>query len=100
MVVSKTSGESSSLSTPAMDKKKKIDALNAVNECGMLPMFLGELVSADTLISADKCRKSIEMLEGLKEALPESNVEDKDVWMNFIIKGLEIAKNDLEKMQK
>lgn len=90
----------SSPATPAMDKKKKIDALNAVNECGMLPMLLAELTSADTLISADKCRKSIEMLEDLKEALPESNVDDKDVWMGFITKGLEIARNDLEKMQK
>lgn len=83
-----------------MDKKKKIDALNVVNECGMLPMLLAELTSADTLISADKCRKSIETLEDLKEALPESNVDDKDVWMGFITKGLEIARNDLEKMQK
>jgi hypothetical protein len=42
-----------------MDKKKKIDALNVVNECGMLPMLLAELTSADTLINADKCRKFI-----------------------------------------
>jgi hypothetical protein len=83
-----------------MSKKKNIEMLDAANEMGMLPTLLSGLISSDSLVNADACRKSIEMLEDLREAMPESKVMDKDVWMKFISEGLEIVRKDLEKFEK
>ena len=79
---------------------KVFELLNEADKNWMLPMLFGSLVSADVLTSADACRKSIEMLEDFREAMPESKVMNKDIWMKFISEGLEIARKDLEKFEK
>lgn len=83
-----------------MDKNVNIKVLNTVNKQGMLPMLFGELVSADALTNAEQCKKSLEILNDFKEALPETEIEDKDTWMKFIDDGLEIVKRDLENFER
>ena len=83
-----------------MNKEKIIELLNEADRNQMLPMIFGSLISADALTSANACRKSIEILEDFKEAIPESEVMNKDVWMKFVSEGLEIARKDLEKFEK
>jgi hypothetical protein len=79
-----------------MGKKRNVDLLNVANENGLLPLIFGGLISADELTSAEQCRKSLEILEGLLEAIPESNIKDKDRWVKFANDGIEIAKQDLK----
>ena len=79
-----------------MDKNRSIDLLNAADENGLLPMVFVGLISSEELTSAEKCKNSLEILEGLLEAIPESNIKDKDRWLKFANDGIEIAKRDLE----
>ena len=79
-----------------MNRDKNIEALNTLDENGFLPLLLGELISSDTLESADQCRKSIEMLSEFVEALPETNIKDKEKWKKMMEEGLEIARRDLK----
>lgn len=83
-----------------MDKNVNIKVLNTVNKQGMLPILFGELVSADALTNTEQCKKSLEILSDFKEALPETEIEDKDTWMKFIDDGLEIVKRDLENFER
>lgn len=83
-----------------MDKNVNIKVLNTVNKQGMLPMLFGELVSADALTNEGQCKKSLEILNDFKEALPETEIDDKDKWMKFIDDGLEIVKRDLENFER
>jgi len=83
-----------------MNKKKNIELLDAANKMGMLPTLFSGMVSSDSLVNADACRKSVEMLEEFMDAIPESTIADKERWMEFISEGLEIARKDLEKFEK
>lgn len=71
-------------------------------ESEMKYLFLTSLISSDTLLSADDCKKSIEILSFIKSNIDLICVSDKDVKknLNFINDGLKIAKRDLKIFEK
>ena len=74
--------------------KKNIDLLNEANKQGMLPMLYLSLISSDSLIDEGSCDKSIEMLTDFLEALPKTDIEDKEKWKDMFNAGLGIVKRD------
>ena len=58
-------------------------------------LFVGDpLVLADSLIDEGSCDKSIEMLTDFLEALPKTDIEDKEKWKDMFNAGLGIVKRD------
>ena len=80
-----------------MKNSKDIKLLNVANENGLLPLIIGELISAEALTSEDACDKSIEILTGFLTAIDDTDIEDKDKWKDLMEKGLEVAKQDKER---
>ena len=83
-----------------MTKELTIGLLNMANKENLLHMLFGRLISSDTLTNADDCKNSIDLLEKFKEAIPDTEIEDKDKWLSFIDDGLEIVRSDLENFEK
>lgn len=83
-----------------VNKEKYIELLNGAFKVDMLPLYFVSLISSDTLLSADDCRKSIEQLTGIIEAIPETDIDDKGKWLDMAKKGLRIAKRDLKNFEK
>ena len=79
--------------------KKVVKLLNEAHKSGILPIVLGGLVSADCLTSIDACNKSIELLTEFAEALPETNIEEKETYEKLIKKGISIAEEDKKKLE-
>ena len=73
---------------------KNIDLLNEANKQGMLPMLYLSLISSDSLVDEISCDKSIEMLIDFLEALPKTDIEDKNMWVEKFNAGLGIVKRD------
>ena len=80
-----------------MDREKDIMLLNAADERGLLPVLFANLVSSEALLSEDACLKAIELLTGFKEAIPETQIGDKEYWLGMADGGIEVAKRDLER---
>lgn len=83
-----------------MNKEKDIRVLNAAYDLDMLGVMYVEMISSDTLLSVEACDKTIELLTGFLEALPETKIEDKDEWKKNFEDGIEIAKKDKEYFEK
>lgn len=82
------------------DKKENI--IELLHKSGFIYLMLGSLISSDTLLSIKDCEKSIKELEKLNEALKEANIEEKKKkeYQDFIDRGFEIVKRDLEKFKE
>ena len=82
------------------DKKENI--IEFLHESGFIYLMLGSLISFDTLLSVKDCEMSLKELEKLNEALKEANIEEekKKEYQDFIDRGFEIVKRDLEKFKE
>ena len=82
-----------------MDKQLLEDILkdNAASN-----MLFVSLVSADSLINVDSCKKSLKMLRDMERLLPEVNLSlsDKERFRNLIDKSIGIVNRDLENFKK
>jgi hypothetical protein len=82
-----------------MDKQLLEDILkdNAASN-----MLFVSLVSADSLINVDSCKKSLKMLRDMERLLPEVNLSlsDKERFSKLIDKSIGIVNRDLEKFKK
>ena len=78
---------------------KNIELLNILDRDGLLAILYVNLISADSLTSADYCDKTIEMLTSFLEALPSTDIKDKDAWHDRFVDGIEIAKKDKKRFE-
>lgn len=81
------------------DKKENI--IELLHESGFIYLMLGSLISADTLLSVKDCETSLKELERFNEALKEANIEEekRKEYQDFIDRGFEIVKRDLEEFK-
>ena len=77
-----------------MSKVKDIELLNTANENNMLSIITASLISSDALVSLDACDKAIELIKSFLEALPETNIEEKDRWKKTFEDCLGVAERD------
>ena len=96
---------SSNLSDPTKNNvmsDKKENIIELLHKSGFIYLMLGSLISSDTLLSVKDCEKSLKELEKLNEALKEANIkeEKKKEYQDFIDRGFEIVKRDLEKFKE
>ena len=82
------------------DKKENI--IELLHKSGIIYLMLGSLISSDTLLSVKDCENSLKELEKFNESLKEANIkeEKKKEYQDFIDRGFEIVKRDLEKFKE
>ena len=78
-------------------ENNKIDGLAEVD---LLWVYLGSLVSADTLISLESCEKCMEILEDLKMDFPTSKLKNDDNVKKFLDDAEQIIKREVELFRK
>lgn len=81
---------------------KKINIIEELHKSGFIYLMLGSLISSDTLLTIKDCETSLKELENLNEDLKSANIEEekKKEYQDFIDKGFEIVKRDLEEFKK
>ena len=82
-------------------EEKKINVLEELHKSGFIYLMLGSLISSDSLLSVEDCETSLEQLEKLNEDLKTANIEEekKKEYQEFIDKGFEIVKRDLNQFK-
>lgn len=78
---------------------KNVEILNAANENGLLPFLFASLISADSLVNIDACNKAIEMFSDFIEAIPETNLDNKEKWVEKCKSGIKIAERDKKQFE-
>ena len=81
--------------------KTNEEKLEMFHKDGMMFLILGCLISADNLINVDSCEKALAELKRVKEALPNTNIEEeaKKKYEELMNKGLEIIERDLNQFK-
>lgn len=77
-----------------------VDMLGELEQLGFLNLYFVSLISADTLQSIEDCDKSEAKLLELQEAIPDSQLQDKEKWLERAKDGLEIVRRDRELIKK
>ena len=82
-------------------EKEKVNFLEELHKSGFIYLMLGSLISSDSLLSVEDCEKSLERLEKLNEELKTADIEEekKQEYQDFIDRGFEIVKRDLNQFQ-
>lgn len=78
--------------------KKYVELLNAFYDNHVLALTIAGIISADTLDSVDKCDKAIETLTRLYNAIPHSDIDDKESWERKFVAAIEVAKDTKEEL--
>ena len=78
-----------------------IEKLQEILSSDLVWLYLGSLISADVLISKEKCMESLEKLNFIKDnidrlELPE---ERRNTIKNYSIKGIDIVNQDLKEYE-
>ena len=82
------------------EEEKKENLIDKLYEADMLNFVLVSLFSADTLIDAESCRKSLEALMILKRDFETSSLKD-DLELKSMIDGAEeIILRDLKEFEE
>lgn len=81
---------------------KNKNVIELLHKSGIIYLMLGSLISSDTLLSVKDCENSLKELEKFNESLKEANIkeEKKKEYQDFIDRGFEIVKRDLEKFKE
>ena len=76
--------------------------IEKLHESGFIYLIFGSMISSDSLLSVHDCETSLEQMERFDEALKTANIEEgkKIEYKDFIDRGIEIIKRDLEKFKK
>ena len=72
-------------------KDTTIKLLNTAYEKGLLDTVFSGIVSADTFKNVEACNKSIELLYSFIDALPETNIDNKEKWERSFKDAVEVA---------
>lgn len=88
-----------------MDDKKKDRLVALINGAGLmknLELIYTSLISSDSNFCIEDCKVNIENLEGLLEALPETdlNETDKKKWKKKFKDGIRILKQDIKDFER
>ena len=78
----------------------KDNLTNKLHEADMLNFVLVSLFSADTLVDAESCRKSLEALAILKRDFETSSLKDDQELRSMIDGAEEIILRDLKEFEK
>ena len=78
------------------------DLVETLHANGMMYFYLVSLISADTLVSAENCEKSIYQLNLVIESLADAEIPDvdKEKYLDYCKKGIEICENDKKNFLK
>ena len=70
-------------------------------ESGMWNLVLVSLISSDTLINVESCKRSIDLIEELLKEVPMAEIpeDEKERSLGVLQEGLAIAKRDLAAFQ-
>lgn len=76
--------------------------IEELDKSGLIYLFLGSLISSEKLLSIKDCKNSLEQMIILDNSLKVSNIDnDKKIkYKDFIDRGIEIIKRDLENIQE
>ena len=76
--------------------------IEELDKSGLIYLFLGSLISSEKLLSIKDCENSLEQMIILDNSLKVSNIDnDKKIkYKDFIDRGIEIIKRDLENIQE
>lgn len=79
-----------------------VKLLNALKENGMIWLYLGSLISADSLLCPDDCDRVIKLLNDTINAIPETDFtdEDKEKILEYCKNGIEICEADKKEFLK
>lgn len=69
--------------------------LEELDETGLMYLLLCSLISADHLNSKENCELSLNELNHLIEVLPSCNIDNREEYIDYCKKGLEIVERDL-----
>lgn len=69
--------------------------IDSLQEADLLYFVLGSLISSDSLVDADACRKSLHILEKLKMNLTSSTLKDSPEIQSLLEKAENIITRDL-----
>lgn len=78
-----------------------IEKLQEILSSDLVWLYLGSLISADVLISKEKCIESLEKLNFIKDNIDKLELpeERRDVVLNYSIKGIDIVNQDLKEYE-
>lgn len=83
-------------------KEKMIDLLNELYKEGLFPQVFGELISCETSLTKEECEKKLEIINDIIEALPETEISDKDkgFWVEKSKDAKRIIQNEINNFKK
>ncbi|MBO7211871.1 MAG: hypothetical protein J6V44_12815 [Methanobrevibacter sp.] len=73
-----------------------MNKLDQIIESGFFYLYIGSLISADTIVNKETCEESLAKIEQLEECLETSTLAD-DKIKHLILSAKVIALKDLEK---
>lgn len=78
-----------------------IEKLQGILSSDLVWLYLGSLISADVLISKEKCVESLEKLNFIKDNIDklELSEERKNTILTYSIKGIDIVNQDLKEYE-
>lgn len=79
-----------------MEKENIVDKLHGAE---MLYFVLGSLISADTLVDVESCRRSLDGLEALKRDFETSKLKDDATIKAFLADAEKIIMRDLHEFE-
>lgn len=83
-----------------MESRDIATLLEELEGTGLLNLYFVSLISADNILTAGDCDTSEKKLLELREAIPNSNVKEKEKWISRVEDGLKIVRRDREKYKK
>ncbi|MCQ2737232.1 MAG: hypothetical protein MJ224_01325 [archaeon] len=78
-----------------------LETLNKLIDNGLIWLYLGELISADTNLTVQDCNNHLEKLKDLSNIINQlQDKETKDKLSKFIDDGILILNQDIERLNK
>ena len=71
-----------------------VSFLNCIFKEGVLNLYYASLISADSLNTAEDCDVAEKSLNEFKEALPNTEINNQEKWLERIKEGLNIVKRE------
>ena len=84
--------------------KNKLDGkfIDAICESKLEYLFLASLISSDNILTTEDAKKSLKYIDSVEKALEDATIteEKKEEFRNYIEKGRDILKKDIERFNK
>ena len=84
--------------------KNKLDGkfIDAICESKLEYLFLASLISSDNILATKDAKKFLKYIDSVEKALEDATIteEKKEEFRNYIEKGRDILKKDIERFNK